>query len=764
MQGGSPPSTIFSRAAPPLMQTYPPQERFYEEEAEQEINLRDYLLILRKRKFIVFTLLALVFLTTAIVTFSTTPIYTSAVEVLIERNRGTPGLENQYYSYDPDFLETQSSIVKSSKVARRVVDSLKLATTYRSYFLEEKKGGEPTFFDTIRESIRESLSSLLTTVKKFGEEPTGQGAGQALVATEPMSEEDLIASVIQGRLMVSTVKNTKIINISYSDKSPAIAKLVADAVAKAYMDELLDMKLTTSRYTLQWMTSKAQEERNKLEASEKAMQEYMRANDLVTIENKLAITPQRLSEFSSQLSKAQTDRKTLEGILRQVEASGKNVAQLENIPTFADNAVLKGAREALFKARQNISDLSKKYGEKHPLMIKANDELAELLTQQQAEVNRVIAATRNAYELAKSQEKNLDELLGTTKNELLNLNEKFIQYSIMKRDVDANRVVYEALTANIKKEGVTEQSQSVNVWVIKNAAFPGGPSKPNKKRNLALGLILGLMAGVGCAFLIEYLDNTVKSDKDFESRYGVTVLGTIEKLKEKGKKIESYIVQKPLSPMAESYRLVRSGLLLSSAEQPPKTILVTSMGQGEGKTSTTINIARVFSQGGKKILIIDCDLRRPRVHSVFSMQNEKGLSNYLTGTLQENIIHKVAGEEIFAITSGPIPPNPSELVGSKRLKNLLEKMRDHFDFIIVDSPPVQLVTDSLTLSHLVDGTLVVVKAGSTTYDTVQSGLKKLRDVQCRILGVVLNGVGKHHGGGYYYSGYSSYYAKDDTPS
>jgi polysaccharide biosynthesis transport protein len=744
-----------------LMQTHPQQERFYEEEVEQETHLRDYFNILLKRKSIVFSLLGLVFLTTVLVTFSATPIYTSAVEVLIERNRGTPGLENQYFSYEHDFLETQASIVKSAKVARRVVDSLKLATTYRGYFLEKKKG-DPTFFESIRENVNESLGNLADNMSKMVEEPAGNKRGEALLTIEDLSDEDQVVAIIKENLEVKSVKNTKIISISYSDKSPAIAKLVADAVAKAYMDELLDMKLTSSRYALQWMTAKAQEERTKLEASEKSMQEYMRANDLVTIENKLAITPQRLSEFSSQLSKAQTERKTLEGILRQIEASGKNVAQLENIPTFADNGVLKGVREALFKARQNISDLSKKYGEKHPLMIKANDEMAELLKQQQAEVNRVIAATRNAYELAKSQETNLEGLLTVTKNELLNLNEKFIQYSIMKRDVDANRVVYEALTANIKKEGVTEQSQSVNIWVIKNAALPEAPSKPNKKRNLALGLILGLMAGIGCAFLIEYLDNTIKSDKDFEVRYGLTVLGTVEKLKEKGKKIESYIVQKPLSPMAESYRLVRSGLLLSSPERPPKTILVTSMGQGEGKTSTTINIARVFSQGGNKVLIIDCDLRRPRVHSVFSIQNEKGLSNYLSGNLQENIIHKVAGEEIFAITSGPIPPNPSELVGSKRLKNFLEKMQDHFDFILIDSPPVQLVTDSLTLSHLVDGTLVVVMAGETTYDMVQSGLKKLRDVQCRILGVVLNGVGKHHSGGYYYSGYSSYYAKDDT--
>jgi len=739
------------------MQNYRAQERYYEEDVEQEVNIREYFLILRKRKAVVFTLLFIVFLVTVITTFSTTPLYTSATEVLIEKNRGSSSLENQYYSYDPDFLETQSEIIKSTKVARRVVDTLKLTTTYRNYFLEEKQE-TPSFFSEIKGSVKEFVEKLLSPLK----EEASQEAADAALTVEPLSDEDKIASIIQGRLLVKPVKNTKIVQISYSDKAPAIAKLIADAVAKAYMDEILDMKLTTSRYALQWMTAKAQDERKKLETSELALQNYMRANDLVTVENKLAIAPQRLTDFGSQLSKAQTDRKVLEDVMRQINSAGKDVFQLENIPIFAGNEVLKRLREAIFKARQNISELSKKFGEKHPVMIKANDELKELIGQQQAEINRVVASTRNSYELAKSQEKNLEELVGSTKSELLNLNEKFIQYSIMKRDVDANRVVFEALTASIKKEGVTEQSQSVNVWVIKNAVLPFAPSKPNKKRNLALGLILGLMAGIGCAFLIEYLDNTIKSEKDLESRYGLTVLGSVEKLKEKGKYIESYIVHKPLSPLAESYRLIRSGLLLSSAEHPPKTILVTSMGPGEGKTSTTINIARVFSQGGKKVLIIDCDLRRPRVHSVFAMQNDKGLSNYLTGNLHENIIHKVAGEEIFAITAGAIPPNPSDLVGSKKLKLLIEKVSENFDFIIIDSPPVQSVTDSLALTQLVDGTVVVVKAGETTYDMIESGLKKLKDVQCHFLGFVLNGMGKQHSAGGYYYGYTAYYAKDNV--
>ncbi len=736
------------------MQNYQGQDQILGEESEQEVNLREYLYVILKRKNIVLTILAAVFLVTAVATFTATPIYTSSSQVLIERNRGSSGLENQYYSYyDPDFLDTQTAIIKSMSVARRVVENLHLTTTYRSYFLSDKKGS-PSFFSGIFHPLTAIFNKSNSSVKKTAADDHSTEKNVAA------SEEDAVASMILGGLDISPVKNTKIVSITYSDRHPAMAKLIADAVVKAYMNEILDMKLSNSKYSLQWMTAKADEERKKLETSEKAMEQYMRANDLVTVENKLAIYPQRLADFSSQLSKAQSDRKALEDVMDQIKAAGSNMKQLESVPVFADNAVLKDLRESIFKARQNINELSKKYGSKHPLMLKAHDELAQLLNQQQSEINRVLATTRNSYDLAKAQENNVQTLLNQTKNELLNLNEKFMQYSIMKRDVDSNRVVYDALTASIKKEGVTEQAQSINIWVIKDAQLPGAPSKPNKKRNLIVGLVLGLLGGIGCAFLIEYLDNTVKSGKDLETRFGSTVLGTVEQLQGQGEAIESYLLQKPLSPLAESYRLIRSGLLLSSAEHPPKTLLVTSMGAKEGKTSTTINLARILCQQNKKVLIIDCDLRRPRVHSVFSMENDKGLSNFLTGNLKENIINKVPGEEIYVISSGPIPPNPADLVGSNKLKTLIGRMTDSFDFIVIDSPPIESVTDSLTLTRIVDGTIVVVRAGKTTYEMMQSGMKKLADVRCHLLGFVLNGQKKTNAPGSYYSGYTTYYAKD----
>ena len=391
-------------------------------------------------------------------------------------------------------------------------------------------------------------------------------------------------------------------------------------------------------------------------------------------------------------------------------------------------------------------------------MIKAHGELEVLNNEKGFEIRRIIASTKNAYELAASKENNIRELLDETKNEVLNLNEKFIQYSIMKRDVDSNRVLYDALESSIKTESVTEQSQSVNIWVVRKASMPEAPSYPNKRRSVILGLILGLFGGVGMAFLIEYLDNTAKSEIDLERRYGISVLGSIERLK-RSDPIETHVLTKPLSPVSESYRLVRSSLLLSSAERPPQVILLTSMSPQEGKTSTTANLARVLSQGEKRVLIIDCDLRRPRGHSLFNISNDNGLSNYLTGNCEDIPLTQVPSEPLSILPAGPIPPNPAELLGSTKMDQLLSDMRDQFDFILLDSPPIQRVADSLALSKIVDGTILVVRYGKTTFDMLNGGIKKLTDVDAAILGFVLNGMKRSDNKAYY--GYSSYYASDD---
>ncbi len=723
------------------------------------MHLRDYLLIIKKRQVVILIVLGCIFFSTVVATYTATPIYSASSQVLIERNRSNSGLEYQSYSYEPEFLDTQTEIIQSVNVARKVVDRLQLATSYRQYFIKTEKESFAFFAgpNGILAAVRELFGTFFP-----GTEQTVSPSGKGGIETMPAkSDAEICAEIIQKGLKVKPLKNTKIVTITYENTNAAIAKMVTDAVVQAYIDELLEIKLSTSNYSLKWMNAKAAEERDKLEKSERDLQQYMRDNDLVTVENKLTVLPQKLSEVGLQLSKAETEEKELQDLLQQISAVKDNPDRLETIPIFASSEVLKSIRERIYKSNQNIQELSKKFGRKHPSMVKANDELRILREERRFEIERIVSSAKNSLDLAISKKKSLVGLLSSTKVEVLNLNEKFVQYSIMKREVDSNRLVYDTLQAGIKKEGVTEQSQSVNVWVVKPASLPVKPAKPNVKRNILIGIILGLFSGVGLAFFIEYLDNTIRQPKDLEERFGLTVLGSVQELRGEHRDIESFIKKNPLSPLAECYRLIRAGLLLSSAEHPPKTLLITSMEAQDGKTSTTTNLARVLAQGGNSVLVIDCDLRRPRMHSLLGMANDIGLSMYLAGnTAAESIVFKVSDEDISLIPSGPIPPDPAELLGSKRMKELIQAMAERYDFVLLDSPPVQSVTDSLALSQFVAGTVLVIRAGKTTYDILEGGLKKLRDVNGRILGFVLNGLRQQDTGKHSY-GYSTYYAKDD---
>lgn len=723
------------------------------------MDLRDYLRVISKRRRLIYTCVGVVLMITTILIFTRTPMYTASAQVLIERNSSRNGLESQsYYSYDPEFLDTQSAIIRSENVARKVVKNLDLVTKYKHHFLSDKK--DSSLLTGVASQVTRLVMSLRTLFSSPETEPGLADSSSSPPATAQMREEDTIAAIVQAGLVVSPIKDTRIVTISFRAKDPAIAQMVSDAVVKAYMDEMLEMKLSLSSYSVKWMSAKADEERKRLEASETGLQKFMRDNDLVTVENKLALLPQKLGDFGGELNKLEAEKENLQEQIEQVRSASKNIERLENLPLFADNAVLKNIRERIYTARQAKQDLSKKFGSKHPQMIKINGELRILEDERRSEVNRVISSLTNKFELVVAQEKNLSDSLKNAKTEMLSLNERFMQYTTMKREADSNRVLFDTLQASIKKESVTEQAQNVNIWVIKKAKRPQMPSSPNIPRSFLLGLLLGLFSGGTLAFLVEHLDNTVKNHKDLQDRYGLTVLGAVEELKEKGQSIDTYISQKPLSPLAESYRLVRTSLLLSSAEHPPRKILLTSMSPQEGKTATTVNIARVLAQSASRVMIIDCDLRRPRMNSALGVSSEHGLSSYLAGSQKEMTILTIPGEDISFMPSGPIPPNPAELLGSNRMKLLVDELAGNYDFVLLDSPPVESVTDSLALSQYVDGTIIVVRSNRTTYEMLDSGVRKLQSVNSRILGFVLNCIkGKESGNSYY--GYSSYYAKDD---
>ena len=417
--------------------------------------------------------------------------------------------------------------------------------------------------------------------------------------------------------------------------------------------------------------------------------------------------------------------------------------------------------QKILAADQKISELSKKFGPKHPKMITAKNELDGLKNKKYSELEKVVETIRNEYLLAEENERNLKGLVDQTRFEAERFGDKAIQLGMLQRKVDTNRFLYDALVKKMKERDLTERNQAVNVWIIEKAELPQTPAKPNKKRNILLGIVLGLFGGIGLAFFFEYLDNTVKTPEDVEEKYNIPVIGTIDLIKDKKQTVVQAVMKDSSSLIAESFKGMRTAVLLSSADNPPKILLVSSFTPGEGKSSVSASLAMSLAHAGKKVLLIDADMRRPVQHKYFNIENSSGLSSFLAGVSAENEIKmENPVENLYLILSGPIPPNPSELLSSKKLKDLLTNVSPDYDMIIIDTPPLASVTDPVILSKLVDGVILVTWAGKTTYEMLGKGLKQLREVDAPLIGVVLNRFNAKKSG--YYYNYGDYYYSSES--
>lgn len=704
---------------------------------EKEVRLRDYLRVLRQRKTSVYTAFIVIMILTLVVTYSKTPLYEASAKLLIEQNTKNPLLSDYGLTrQDPEFLATQTQIIKSTSVSRKVVRMLDLETTYDDFYNPETGG-----FSLL--SMKYMLINFIGNVKKTCLKIIGGSVDNQLVGIKEdmVDRNEEIARKISDEISVRPTKNSRIVTLNYMAANPVLATKIVNCVAKAYIDKTFDMKMESYGYNLKWMTEKADEEKEKLEKSEHALQKYMEENDIVTIENRITITPQKLAQINRRLIETQTRSKELKAVYKSVRRLPENLKGAESIQVIYSDPIVRSLRKQNLMAEKNIMDLSRKYGPKHPVMQRALADLEILREKRKQEIMRAIQSVKEEYDLVCANEREFENLLAQIKHDAVKINEKFIQYGILMREVETNKQLYNALITKIKEQNVAEQAQSIKVWVVEKAKIPGKPARPNKKRNMMLGIILAVFGGIGLALFLEHLDNTVKYPEDVEEHFDLPVLGSVALLKLNGKQMpEKEVLENPTTTFAEGFKSIRAAVMLSSAGASIKRLLVTSVAPCEGKTTSVINLAVSMAQAERSVLLIDADFRKPRIHSVMEIENDKGLSNFLAGTSDKNIIQKGPHEYLDIITSGPIPLNPSELLSSKRIEEFIQMLQKKYDVILFDSPPVLMVSDALIIGQLVEGIILIARFGKTSCEAFKKGQRTLENIGGRIIGTVLNAV------------------------
>jgi len=754
----------------------PPQE-------EKEINLREYLIILRKRMWTIIACFLIVVVATVIGTYTVRPVYRATATVQIGKEN--PQIVDfreifQVSAWDTDYYQTHYQILASRNLARRVVDTLKMAE--HPEFLPEPE----TSLQKLKSNILNTLFKLKSNIKNFffglittnkdsshnknlsddsSEELSKDPSSADKDSPETLREILLINQFIR-QLKIEPVRNTRLVNIHFDSYYPELASRVPNTVATTYIQMNLDNRFNATEQAEQQLNKQLEVMRAKVETADEALQDFGAKHDFIFLDEKERnVTLQRLSDLNEALAKAESERMSKEALYKQTRQSN-----FDAIPSILENKLIQELKQNYLQLEVQYTKLSEIFKPEYPEMVRIKKQMEIVQKRLDAELNKCIHSIKNEYEFCLRRESLIRAAFEQQKAKATEMQQKAIHYNILKREADTNRELYKNLLQRMKEAGIQAGITASNIQVVDQAELPTHPYKPNLRHNIKYAAMIGLLLGLGLAFFFEYLDNTIKTPDDLEQLIRLPSLGMVPELSfEKRRQLERGVVYPvelitfghPKSMLSEVYRNIRTSILLSFSEGPPKTLVVSSPRPMEGKTTTAINMAIAFSQTGAPVLIIDGDMRKPRVHTIFKGGNGVGLSNFLSGNAELNsVIHKTDMPNLYYIPSGPIPPNPSELLGSNLFKNMVQFLRKKFDHIILDSPPVLSFVDSLVLSNSVDGVVLVVLGGKTPKEALRQSKSALLQVNAKILGVVINRVDIHRNGYYYdYRNYY-YYGKD----
>jgi len=703
-----------------------------------EFDLRKYWRVFLKHRWLFIIAAVLGLSVGAARTLLTTPVYRAATTIQINRTipnvsgvQGGEDLSDVEGGRNDEFYQTQYELLQSRSLAERVVKTMNLQDNAAF----------------IVAAVRSPLANLKRLV--FGAEAQSSASSTSQDVT---ARQDAAVGRVMGGLAVQPVRDSTIVKVSFDNPNPNLAQQIANGVADAFIQENLDRRYDTATYARQFLEEHLAELKQKLEESEKQLVAYADANNIVSPTEGQTLAQPDLQAANDALTKASSDRLRLQLLWDQV-----NKATGIGVPEVLEDQAIASLRAKKADLETTYQDKLKIFKPAFPDMQKLKAQMDEIDKQITAEVQLIKASIKSQYDTAVANEQALTQKVDGLKGDVTDFRNVNIQYTILKREVDTNRTLYEGLLQRYKDVGVAGGVGSNNVSIV-DRATEAWMVAPDLKKNLVMSLMIAVLLAAAAAFAREQFDDTFKSPDDLEDGLGLPLLGIIPA--SRSAEAHAKALEKQQSAVTEAYRSLRTALQFSTSAGVPKTLLVTSSRAGEGKSTTSIMLARHYAQVGMKILLIDADLRKPTLHRYFKSDRGVGLTNCLTGSgVPAGVFQKTAQEGLTLLPSGPLPPNPAELIAGPKMAALLTTVAETFDLVIIDGPPVAGLADAPLLSSLAEGTLLVIDGAATRRNVVKAALKRLLLARAQVVGVAVNRLDiRRSGYGYDYGYDDNYYS------
>ncbi|MGH9371660.1 MAG: GumC family protein, partial [Vicinamibacterales bacterium] len=716
-------------------------------ETVPEVHLLDRLAVVFKHLRLIAAVFAVVVSIAMLESYSQTPLFQAQARIVIQDERSTAigGLNAAEAAYwqDPEpYFNTQYRVLQSRGLARRVIRRL-----------PPPPDPQPSTYTRVLLLPRQMVNRWRSKPASETEAP----------ARDETADESAAIGAFLGGLEIVPVKGTRLVEVVYSSPDAEYSALAANTVAREYVQQNLDLKLQNTNNTVDWLKEEIDKQRKKVEAAERAMANYQEGQNAMSLDDRQNIVVANLNALNESVTRAKTARLQKESLQRQLAGVKADSDAVDAFPVIAQNPMVQEVRQQIASLRADKARLLQSRTENHPDVQKLNLQLENANARLRTETARVLEGIANDYRTALAEEQSLAASLETQKQQAIALNRKNIGFGILQREAEGERKVLDALFQQHKEMSVISNSRANNIQLMDLAEVPQGPYTPNHGRDWLMALVLGLALGVGLAYTAEYLDDTVKIPDDVTRRLRLPLLGLVPAVSS-GK--VPVLTNSVPHDFGEAFRSLRTSLVFTNGTDGKRLIAVTSTQPLEGKTTTACNLAVALALGGSRVMLIDADMRRPGLHRTMGLQNEVGLSHVLTGQARiREAVQRTSEPNLYAMTAGRTPPNPSELLASSRMQNLLANLQSGpFDWVIIDTPPVLAVTDAVIIAPYVSGLVFVVGAEMTRRAHAERAIQTIQTGKPNIIGAVLNRVdlnrNKYYYSRYYGYHYKSYYGSD----